>query len=64
MLCPDNMKSITKYLPNTPSYRTHLSILILSLGFLATKIYNQIATELYKFYDKKKILIKSHIKRT
>ena len=64
MLCADNMKIITNHLPDIPSYRTHLSILILSLGFVAMKLYNQIATDLHKFYDKKKIIIKSNTKKT
>jgi hypothetical protein len=64
MLCADKMKSLTDHLPETPSYRTHLSILILSIGFFVSKIYNYIATNIFKHFDQKKIIMKSNIKQT
>lgn len=64
MLCPDSMIIITNQLPAIPSYRTHLSLLILSIGFIASKIYYRIATDIYKYYDSKKSIVKSNINKT
>lgn len=64
MLCPAKMTMLTDHLPGIPSYRTHLSILILSTGFFASRIYIYIATDIFKHYDKNKIIMKSNIKQT
>ena len=63
MLCPDKMMAITSQLPRIPSYRTHLYILILGLGFVSSKIYNHIATHMSKVFESKKEVRKLNIKQ-
>lgn len=62
MLCPDKMMAIINHLPRIPSYRTHLYILILGLGFLSSKVYNHIANDMSKVFESTKVVTKSSIK--